>query len=146
MKITDQEEVKIEFWDKEDAEYLTRESKDEAIEYILDGQFPDLPKEIMVIGYAKQKAKLKDFDRENILQNLYENLDEDYGSPDGEFCTPNQAVEDALEEFLKILIANYSAYSCEEVTREVINVKEWVAQNCPGWIEDGATFEEDLNP
>ena len=137
----------IDYWDKEDSEYLEHTDKDEAIEYIIDGEPEPLPLEIDIIGYSRERVDLDRFAK-NIAETLAEYIDEEYGDPDAchLFDKSDENLIDAAKEFVAKATENYKPWACKEVpeSKEVINVKKWVTENRKDWILDGVEFEEDL--
>lgn len=128
------------FWDMEDAEILVYNDKNEAIEMILDGESPSLPEKITICGYRREKVK-NFLDADQILEEALERLNERYGSPDGEDPETTEEMEKAAKEFIEKIESEYVPWTCEIFTKEEIDVKKWVQENAPNWLEEGINFE-----
>jgi hypothetical protein len=130
-------EREIKFWQAErmNDNPLTCESIDEAVgEYVeyfkalADGK-------IEIIGYAPMEVNPYLLD--DILENILERLDEEYGNPDNtEGRKPTEEMKQAEAEFVKKIISFYEPWMCEEVERKTINVKEWIEKNKPERMEE----------
>lgn len=123
----------VEFWDKEDVEYLWHQDKDEAIHHLLEEE-NTIPLELKIYGYAR-KSISPEYE-EGLLENIYETLNGEYSSPDGDCCDPNEKVIEAFNNFFKILTEEYEPWGCEVVCSEKINTKEWIKKNRPDWLKD----------
>jgi hypothetical protein len=118
------------YWGEEDDERLTHQTKDEAIEAILDA-VDELPEAITIVGFAPMVV---DWQFITPLADLIERLDDDgYGGEDGSEIT--KAMEEAEAAFMAVVKSEYVSYSCEEVTREEVNVGEWIKAHRPDWLE-----------
>lgn len=71
------------------------------------------------------------------LERMLEDLDEDYGNPDGHYPEPTDDMQEAEQAFIKAVLADYEVWRCE-TTGEVIKVDglEWVRKHCPHWLKD----------
>ena len=137
------------FWDIEDAESLRNTDLNEAVYAQLDDMALPFPKTITLFKWKRQEPpKATMYNAKNLIIDIKERLDEDYGDQiDGE-CSyeyPEEAEEMALE-FLKKIYDMYVPWTCELTgEKEVINVKEWVKKHSPHWMKDGkVTFVEDI--
>jgi hypothetical protein len=122
------------FWEAQGHESLTHEDMDDAIECALD----DIPEDellgtIEVVGFDQMTVTV---DSDLLLQRALEDLDEHYGDPDENGASePTQAMVEAAKVFAEVLCREYRPWACEEVTRRIINVHEWVAINRPDWFQ-----------
>lgn len=125
------EKKKAVLWDcnGDNEENLSANEPNEAIYCYLDGCEP-LPETIELRGYARLSVDPKRFKRV-VLENAQEWLDEEYGGEDGHDI--NTVTEEALDNFISTYIKNYTPWQCEEVSREEINVKEWIEKHNPKW-------------
>jgi hypothetical protein len=126
---------KIEFWDCSDqTETLHWEDKNQAIEsYLDDLTHDDQPATLTVYGFARMSPNWKRLEI-NVLDDLIENLDEEYGSPD-EATIQTAIMQQAAKEFVQKIAAEYQTWSCVVKTSEEINVMEWIKENRPHWLE-----------
>lgn len=125
---------KIVFWSVEEQEYLNSKSINEAIEEYLETLMDvkakilksDLPKNVTVTGYARryidENVEIK---AENILVDLLENLDGEYGGEDNVTGIKDnwQAM---MEETLKVIFDEYEPWQCVPVKEEKIDIMEWI--------------------
>lgn len=128
---------KIEFWGLEDDEQLIHTEMDDAIESILDGvdAVDALPKTIEVCGFIHSEPNAKS-EAAKILAQLLENLDKDYGDPGGAFTKATDGMKRAAKVFVITVLEEYTVWACELVKRETINVREWIKENRPDWLEE----------
>ena len=127
------------FYGINDPERLEYEDDDEAILAYLDGLYPDdLPETIELCGYARREVK-PEFFKDFFIEQAFERLDEEFGDPDGDFTSkPTQKMKDAEKIFIEAILAEYEPWMCECVSREDIDVKEWVEKNAPHWLKEKA--------
>jgi hypothetical protein len=141
----------------EDAETLTHTTPEEAIEDHLDLFWPPkrlvgdpdadqragflaaLPETIEVMTFEPMKVTDSHIDEETLLQYVFERLEEDeLGDPDGrEFADAFddwKLVQERAKEFVELVRAKFKPWACEEVARETINVKAWIAEHKPEWL------------
>lgn len=133
---------KVEFWDQEDGDILTHTEQDEAIEYILDGlivDVNDLPETLEICGYARKEMSDKslNWDVEYVVESLIERWDEEYGGDDYTKITDD--MKSVAENFINEMKELYIVWQCEIVKKETINVKEWIKENRPNWLENSPT-------
>lgn len=131
---------KIMFWGSPDSEESSHETRDDAIEALLD-ELEDWPKEIVVCGYARMIPSLS----LHPLEDCLEALDEEYGNPDGTKDDPTPAMEEAEKAFLAVIEREYRPWACEEVCRETVNVLRWVRDHRHEWL-DGSPMDEAERP
>ncbi len=123
------------YWGAPGAEQLSGQNEDDAVEDILEEIYPDpLPEVVEIAGFVPMDAAWA-IDRIAILERCLEELDEEYGNPDGEPAKPTEAMVAAERAFLEVLKREYTPWACEEVCRKEVNVAAWVRENRPDWIE-----------
>ena len=118
----------IVFWNcDKDAELLSCEYFDEAIEdYLVKIPFHSYPKKLAVYGFARMT--IDENDCEDVLEDLINRLDEDYGSPDG----PSNITADMIQaetEFIRVVVQEYIPWTCELVKIENVNISKWLENN-----------------
>jgi len=142
---------KIEFWGEVDDKYLTHTEMNCAIEDILDGMevdiltashlaknIKDMPETIKVYGFARQRLSdaSKEFIAKDCLERLLEGLDDEYAEPDAGYSDPTDGMIKASKEFVSAVLKEYVIWACEPVKHEIINVREWIKNNRPDWLEN----------
>jgi hypothetical protein len=134
----------IVFWHVEDHQQLTRMSStsrhqpeclqhddiDDAIEDYLEWS-GDISNTIEVVGYARV---VPTNDGQRSLWTLLEDLDEELGSKD-DVITPTPRMIEAAAAFAKVVCSEYVSWQCEEVTRQTVDVGEWICKHHPEWLE-----------
>ena len=133
---------KIEFWGEVDDKYLTHTEMNCAIEDILDSLWQEridsLPETIKVYGFARQRLSdaSKEFIAKDCLERLLEGLDDEYAEPDAGYSDPTDGMIKASKEFVSAVLKEYVIWACEPVKHEIINVREWIKNNRPDWLEN----------
>jgi hypothetical protein len=61
---------------------------------------------------------------ENILDDVLDRLDEEYGDPDGNSTEPTEIMKKAADVFVAVILAGYLPYVCEETGNTVTVTKE----------------------
>jgi hypothetical protein len=137
------------FWtcDK-DAELVTCESVDDAVEDYLDNCDPaDVAEmvEITVYGWTPVKYDPDDTERrrlaEDILQGFLENHCEELLNPEDAWwdaVTPR--METASRALVDLIVRELNVWSCEQkqTASITVNVPGWIMVNRPDWLEGGA--------
>lgn len=129
-------EKEIVFWEcDEDAEYLTCDTIDEAVEKHLDelDDIENFPDTLKVYGHARRTINRERF-RAMIAERAQEYLDEEYGGEYG--CDITEEAEKALDVFVDAYIKECTPWQCEKVETKEINVNEWVKEHAPHWLEE----------
>lgn len=131
------DELKIEMWGGEDDEMLVHENIDDFIESLLDGDpDEDFPASITVCGYKRRTMDSNDLRADQILEDILENLDQEYGDPDGDQTDPTADMEQAAQALVEAIKKDYEVWSCEGVLLvEVKDVRGWVKEQRPDWLE-----------
>ena len=120
----------VKWWGPRGAEYLYATDKDEAIEAIIDG-LDAFPEKIEICGYAEM---IPDWAHYAPLESMLDNLDEEYGDPDGGYTKPTPDMKKAEEAFMSVIAEEYEP-CCEVITQETIDVAEWIKVHRPDWLE-----------
>src|SRR5690554_6227942 len=105
-------ESKIAYWGRVDDERLRHETMHDAVEDILDGLPEPLPSHITVFGYAR--VIIDPFSL-NVLDDLIEQLDVEYGDPErcNEVTSTTAAMRRAEHEFVAAVLAEYEPWACQ---------------------------------
>jgi hypothetical protein len=103
---------------------LRWETIDEAIEDFLDRWFDEvdffMPDEVEVVGYARI---VPDLDGRTLLESVLGKLDDELGSPKGDYISPRTPhMIEAAETFAKVICEEYESWMCEEVKRIRVNL------------------------
>jgi len=131
---------KVDFWDYDDVEFLSYTDKDEAIEYALD-DLDELPDKLEICGYARKiMTESAESLGDCVLDDLLERFDDEYGGEDETERT--EEMKKAATIFANKMLSLYSVWQCEIIKRETIDVKEWVKENRPDWLEQLNIKEE----
>jgi len=114
----------------DEAEYLTHETPDAAIEsYLDDFADGDLPETVDCYGWARLVVSA---DFLSPLEGMLEALDEEYAGDDPQ--EPTEAMLAAEKAFVAAVVAEYQPWQCEVVSRETINCREWIREHRPHWV------------
>ncbi len=122
-----------ELWGMEGDEYLNHTEMDVAIEAELDG-CDKLTGTLVICGYARYDKPKAEKWGDDILENLLERLDEDYGPPE-DSTDKTDAMKEAAKVFVQAVLDEYLVWRCEVVERKTIDVPEWVKANRPDWLK-----------
>jgi hypothetical protein len=127
------------WWGPPEAERLYANTKDEAIEFILDDLDLDkLPEMIEVAGYAPMAPDIETTYEGDVLEHILEQLDENYGDPEGDDTSPTEAMKEAEAAFLAVIQKEYHVWMCDEVCRETVNAMDWIKGHRPDWLTSEA--------
>jgi len=126
------------YWGFEDDEELHCSDPDECVEQFLDNAWDPkltpqanlaaLPETIEVCGFVPEVITDASSYAETVLERLLEDLDENYGSPD-EYSKPTEAMKKTAQMFCSAIVAEYEVWRCKQITKEVVNVREWITKN-----------------
>lgn len=123
-------------WGREDDERLTYTDPDEAIEAYIDDYPQDELAEYTVTVCEFRPMKPKYNGARRVVERVLEDLDEDYGDPDGDGSRPTPAMLAAAETFIAAVLAEYRGWSCEPTGERVtVNALEWTKEHRPDWLE-----------
>lgn len=124
----------------DDTERLTDTDPNEAIEMFLDGiPRAGWPETLQVYGWKRVPVVVSGFTCERALDRLLEDLDEEYGDPDGGSTDPTPAMVAAARVFADAVGAEYVKTSwpheIDTTFKLEVNVLEWVREHAPGWLK-----------
>ncbi len=123
------------YWGTKDTERLVHDCADDAIEAII-GDLDDPIAEIGDVTVHEYKSESLNFSANQLLSEILERLDEDYGDPDGDLTQPTPAMLAAAQTFASALRTDYFVWRCVTTGRTVtVNALEWVKQHRPDWLE-----------
>lgn len=117
-----------------DSERLRWDNIDDAMMEFFENVPRELwPETVTVNGFARMTV-----DRKRLcpLDLLLEELDEEYGDPEGDYPIPTDAMKGAEKTFLDVVLSEYTPWACEQVAIKEINVIAWVKANKPEWLEE----------
>ncbi len=135
----------------DDAESLTDTEPEEAVRCHLDAMLeprmtPEqvlaaLPKTITLYGYARTVLPPTVPDPDDVLDNIMERIEEDeYGDPDGVSWEDRMdlpavnGLKAKARELCEAIRLLYKPWSCEQVTKEEVDVEKWIRENEPEWL------------
>jgi hypothetical protein len=135
------------FWSVEDNEELSHTDLEDAVEEYLDdfmsprmtqADWDAIPETVEVIGYKRMDPlTVGSVDHYGPLDHLLESLDDEFGDPNGNPTDRTSAMEDAAEEFVGKVLAEYTVWACEPSgEKETINCRDWIKANRPEWMEE----------
>ncbi len=129
---------KIVLWGAEDQEQLTHTEMDDAIESALDGMddINNLPETLVVCGFARMELPSAEHLATHALERILEELDEEHCDPDGNYTEETEYMKKAAIRFATSVLDEYTSWACEIVKRETIDVKKWIKENRPEWLEE----------
>lgn len=125
-EILNSPEPKVICWScNPDAEVLGRDPDQAILDYLdeyLDRD-EETPETVILYGYARMPVKV---DPEQILEDIIERLDEEYGDPDGNFDTPiSDDMKKAAQYLAAVVERDYESWACYQVSETTIDVKKW---------------------
>jgi hypothetical protein len=130
----------------DDSERLFNEL-DEFIEYhldICDKDFIANPASILTIYTYRRMVVAENVypDASDTYDRIIENLDENYGDPDGDHdVVPlTDKAKEHYAAFVAEIVGAYVPWAGEidrTVPPIVVNVREWVEKNAPEWLKEG---------
>lgn len=127
------------WWGAPDGERYTHGDPDGAIEAILDDCHPTPIAEIGLIDVVGMRPRaLCRGDLSNSLDALIEDLDVEFGDPDGiDVYEPSLVVAEAWAAFESALLADYPVWQCDEAVQVRVDPVQWVQEHRPDWLEAG---------
>ncbi|MEE9365868.1 MAG: hypothetical protein V3W44_04185 [Dehalococcoidales bacterium] len=130
------EKKEPELWGTENDERLTHSKMGEAIEAELDNWDTDkLTGTLVMCGYVHEEMAGAASWSDHVLEHLLEDLDDNYGDPEGSIETTDN-MKKAATVFVQAVLDEYTVWQCEVVDRKEIDVAEWVKENRPDWLEE----------
>lgn len=133
------------YWAVGDEERLTATTLNDAVEQYLDAIAPDplpLDDTITVVGYVRMTVTA---DPDRYLATLLEDLDEEYGDPEGSDETKiTDGMRGAAALFVASVIKEYDNWACEPLdgSEVEVQVREWVTANAPEWLEEDVRADD----
>lgn len=134
------DEFKAKFWEIDgfDDEVLIHDDPEDAIQDYFDDlsdyDLSEIPDELVVVGYAPMK--ITEIMIGDPLNRILEDLDSEYGDPNGNHMEPSERLLALEREFVKAIIEEYVPWACERTGEKVvINMREWVLKNHPEYFE-----------
>lgn len=110
---------------REGEEILACHTIEEAVDDYADHIHPEpMPEEIEVIGFATREAT--DDWCGSPLDYVLENLDAEFGDPDGGPRGKTARMKVAEATFILAVLSEYSVWACEEVCRKTVKVSEYL--------------------
>lgn len=126
-------EKKCCLWGVNDPETMDNTDPDEAIvEWLSSIPRYEVHDTFELVGYKRMPVS---YHHQRIVDVMLEQLDDEYGGPDGDYTKPTAAMLEAGRVFVSAVLAEYKTWACEEVYREVVNVEEWVRAH-PDLVDD----------
>jgi len=119
------------YWGAPDSERYETSDPDEAIADIIDccdyteNYLPD-GGEIDIEAVTPVPLVVKGRD---LLEQLLETLDDEYGDPDGGGTEPTEGMVKAADALAAVIEREYSSWRCETRLRVVVNVAAWIKRN-----------------
>lgn len=138
---SDKPACEAQFWScRDDDEILTHTEIEEAVGAFLDDVYPDRPATVTVYGYAVRVVDREHY-AERALDNLLEDLHEEYGDPNR---YPSDSITESMRAaaraFLEAVLAEYRVWTCEKVCEEVVDLAEYYRD------ADGGGAEQEDRP
>jgi hypothetical protein len=131
---------KAKYWGLYNQELLVHTNPEEVIEEYVD-QMDEITEELLVkvgelIVYGYVPMKISSFSPSICLDRLIEDLDEEYGNPNGDPFTATEAMKKAETKFLTVVKKEYTPWACEcNGEKHVVNLLQWVKENRPDLLE-----------
>lgn len=119
------------YWGPPDEERYHDTDIEDAIENVLDGCPPDpFPEILEIVAVRPVKITAEVISAVDILDSILENLDENYGDPEGDQTEACIAMKEAADNLACVVVAEYVPWVCEEVLRVTVRdvkarVREW---------------------
>lgn len=61
---------------------------------------------------------------EDVLNEVLERLDEEYGDPDGDYTSPTDSMRQMAEAFARSVLCQYTPWCCEPTGNEILVTRE----------------------
>jgi hypothetical protein len=117
---------------------LTDTDPNEAIENFLDNIHPELPETVTVYGWRRAPVNASNTLAAQLVERVLEDLDEQYGDPDGDNTEINDVMRDAGWACVDAIVAEYQRTSWpHEIDKDFkmeVNTREWMKENAPEWF------------
>ena len=125
------------YWDCcDEAERLYHKDQEDAIRGLLEDIHTECwPETLTVYGYSRFKLDpARSID--SILEALLEWWDEELLAIDDENTEITDTMRAAAKVFVEAVAAEYQVKACEVTASVTINVRDWVRQHAPSWLEE----------
>lgn len=132
-----------EFWTMdEDAELLTCEDFDEAIEQGLGTDHKHWDDTVTVHGFARRAVtpEWQTALAESIARHALEYLDDEFGGGDDPLNDIDD-VRQAAEKFAADVVSEYEVWQCERVCSETVCLAAWIQRESPHWMEENPDIQ-----
>lgn len=127
--------LNVDFWGGPDDEAYSYTDLDEYVESFLDACHPAIPDSMEVIGARRMVMSACDLDAEQLAEDLYERLDEEYNGGDDP-SEPPHAVFEAARAFIAVVRRNYVPWNCEEAVRVTLDAADVRRKIAEFWPEE----------
>ena len=130
------------YYGGEGDERLSCSTVDEYMESVLDIMpMEKWPETIRVSSFIRLTVDRREV---ALLDDVLDRLDENYGDPEGyaaDAYQPTKEMRDAEKALQDLILKHYKPWMCEDVSSEEVNVKEWVTEHRPHWLEEESSNE-----
>lgn len=126
----------------EDDESLSCDNEDDAIlEWLEQADIECVGETITVYEFKRMEVSEKDRESHatDMAERLLENLDENYGNPNG-YTKVTDAHKNLAREFVDKMLSCYHVWACECVGQKDHDVIKWLDEH-PGELNEGAEKE-----
>ena len=97
---------------------------------------------LTVMHYRRRKPTYPS--SEDLVYDIMEYLDMEYGDPDGE-CVSDVTDEmiEAARKFVDTVLEGYTSWACEPNGEwTTVDVRDWILKHSPGWMDDDASIRK----
>ena len=101
-----------EFYGYDGQERLSRDAEDVVRDLMEDAEYSNFPIKVHVFE-SQEPFKNSEKFANSILEDILENLDENYGDPDSNGTEPTENMKKASLELTKVLTKEYHVWMCE---------------------------------
>ncbi len=122
----------------QDCETLVHADPDDAIRDCIDMIPRDEWRDagpLAVYGYARMVPTITAAPAD-LVESVYENLDEEFGDPEGNFTVVPSEVVSAAALVLALIKETYEPWACEVVETTHVDVLAWVKEHEPSWLKE----------
>lgn len=123
------------FYGGPDDEELYCTDPDEYVDEFLSNYWqPEepFPATVLVCEYRPRAIAWRWYPQ-NVLERLIEDLDDEFGPPGGSEITADMRTAAFL--FVERIRRQYRVWSCDMVSEQTVNARDWVRENRPEWLE-----------
>ena len=124
-------------------ERMTAVTVDEAAEEIIDQlDLLQCSSTVTVVKHRRKQLGPGDFQDNGPLSRFLEQLDEEYGDPDGSPWDPSPAMLAAEREFLARVLREYRPFKLDPVEEIRLDIFQWVDENAKRWLQESVAEME----